>query len=100
MRTKAPLSRKGCDMLADVVHESLEITEYRCDRLARSGKGAFRAVCTRPYSTTADENLKFVRTMTFRRETTTMTTIIMPQRYYQVTHNCSNYATRPTNAAD
>lgn len=23
------LSRKGCDMLADVVHESLEITEYR-----------------------------------------------------------------------
>lgn len=30
VRTK-PLSRKGCDMLADVVHESLEITEYRCD---------------------------------------------------------------------
>lgn len=26
-RTK-PLSRKGCDMLADVVHESLEIAEY------------------------------------------------------------------------
>lgn len=78
MHTKAslPLSRKGCDMLADVVHESLEITEYRCDRPREAERAPF-VQFAHSRSTTADENLKFVRTIAFRRETMT-TTIIMP----------------------
>jgi len=95
VHTKSPSREKGAiySLTSSTNHSKLPSIVVT-GRLAKGRKGAFRAVCIR--STTADENLKFVWTMAFRRETT-KTTIIMPQRYYQVTHNCGNYATSPTN---